>query len=400
MIAHRRTLIIAAAAFLLVDLALTFLWGGWVARERLDPLLALPSRMVALLVPLAVARLQGERTRWLAYGLAILAAAGLHLLLMSALAVRVAWLQLLVPVGISLVWMLILDQGYRAMGKASGFARVAGWAGLILAPLLAAVIATFALQQAYAAPRSGQRVTMITGLPLVWGEGGGDITSVLSGDGAPDPAMRALEARFAMTTIDTITTETLPTGTPLLVVHPKALAPAELVALDTWVRDGGRALILADAFLAWEPSFPLGDTRNPPITSLLTPLLDHWGLDLILPAKGEPIVVRQEAGYKLRFAAPGVFAFQGRKGIRCRISQGGIVADCSVDKGRAILVADADLLDQAQWLASGSGEGDASISPALWRSDNIGWIADMLGALGGGQPQRARAQPVWIQPAT
>ena len=67
-------------------------------------------------------------------------------------------------------------------------------------------------------------------------------------------------------------------STPLLLLaQPRALAPAEMVKLDSWVRDGGKLLILADPALQWGSLYPLGDKRRPLFTSLLSPLFSHWG---------------------------------------------------------------------------------------------------------------------------
>ena len=68
----------------------------------------------------------------------------------------------------------------------------------------------------------------------------------------------------------------------LLLLQPRRLSPAELVAIDAWARRGGRTLVLADPHLDWERPFPLGDPRNPVAASLLDPLLEHWGARLEL----------------------------------------------------------------------------------------------------------------------
>ena len=53
-------------------------------------------------------------------------------------------------------------------------------------------------------------------------------------------------------------------GGLLLAAQPQALTAERLVALDDWVRAGGRLVLLADPSLRWESSRPLGDRFRPP----------------------------------------------------------------------------------------------------------------------------------------
>ena len=46
--------------------------------------------------------------------------------------------------------------------------------------------------------------------------------------------------------------------------HPLAQPAEDLVALDDWVRGGGRVLLLADPMLEWPSKRPLGDPLRPP----------------------------------------------------------------------------------------------------------------------------------------
>ena len=65
-------------------------------------------------------------------------------------------------------------------------------------------------------------------------------------------------------------------GRLLLMAHPLAQTAENLVALDAWVRRGGRVLLLADPMLEWPSKRPLGDPLRPPPmfadTGLLAPL--------------------------------------------------------------------------------------------------------------------------------
>lgn len=392
----RRT-IWALLAFFVADLLLTPFWSGWVVEARLDPLLAVPPRFVTLLVPVLLLAPLERKARATGLALALIVMSVAHLLMTTTMAVRTGWQQHSALFIISVLWCALADgvvQHWRARGK--------GWAGagiIIAAALLLSLVAGFAIRKAYMPPARQTPLTLLTSLPLLWGEAeNADIAAALQGDAAaPAPAYRLLQQRFAVTPIDAVTRESLPEQGVLLVAHPRALAPAELVALDAWVRGGGKTLILADAFLAWEPPYPLGDKRNPPVTSLLTPLLDHWGLDLILPANGpeRPDLRIDDGPHRLALAAPGIFAPKGAaKGVACAIQLGGALADCTVGKGRALLLGDADLLDAQHWLAPAFlDSGDEDLSPALWRADNMAWLSERLDALADPSPDQPASQP-------
>jgi hypothetical protein len=120
--------------------------------------------------------------------------------------------------------------------------------------------------------------------------------------------------------------------------HPQAQTAENLVALDDWVRGGGRLLLLADPLLEWPSERPLGDPLRPPPMFMDTGLLAHWGLRLDAPDQRGP-AVRRLADFDVLTVSP------GRLVGRCAISADALVAQCRIGKGEAIVVADADLLD-------------------------------------------------------
>ncbi len=195
---------------------------------------------------------------------------------------------------------------------------------------------------------------LITTLPLPWGEGGAN--NIIDPAAEPLPAYLSLQLEYQIKLIDGLDAKTLK-GTPLLLLaQPRAFASSEFAALDKWVREGGRILILADPALAWESSYPLGDKRRPLFTSLMSPLFAHWGIDLVLPMEegGEKTILRKVSGLTLRTVTPG--AWQPRGGVKaaqCAIDNQGLTAQCNVGKGRAVLIADADLLDADLWQGTG-----------------------------------------------
>ena len=173
-------------------------------------------------------------------------------------------------------------------------------------------------------------LALLTSLPIVLGEDFG-----LKSTGSP--ALTALSAKFEVKPISTASAKDLPQSL-LLMAQPPAQIAENLVALDDWVRRGGRVLLLGDPMLEWPSSRPLGDPLRPPPMFADTGLLAHWGLRLDAPEE-RGTAVRNLAGYNILTASPG--ALYGG----CKISADRLVADCRIGKGRAIVVADADLLN-------------------------------------------------------
>lgn len=167
---------------------------------------------------------------------------------------------------------------------------------------------------------------LITSLPLLFGEKFGL-------DGERPEVTAWLEQRYRLTAIDL--PSQLPPGATLLMIQPRALPAEELVTLDKWVRDGGRLLLLADPRLEWPSERPLGDKLRPPPMFADTGLLGHWGLRLDSPDKPGPVTIDG-----VNYGSPGTLVATGEQ---CQVDQG-ILARCGIDRGRAVVVADADWL--------------------------------------------------------
>ena len=196
---------------------------------------------------------------------------------------------------------------------------------------------------------------LLTSLPLVFGEEFG-----LEDSGSP--ALTALSERYGVTPISTTAANELARGSLLLMAQPPAQAPENLVALDEWVRRGGRLLLLADPMLEWPSRRPLGDPLRPPPMFTDTGLLVHWGLSLDAPDNRGP-APRKLGGKTIATVSPGTL--HGR----CAISGDRLVADCPVGKGRATIVADADLLN-VKALGDGANGNLAAITESLARLRN------------------------------
>ena len=183
------------------------------------------------------------------------------------------------------------------------------------------------------------RLLLLTSLPLLFNEDFG-----LQGSGSP--ALKALRSHYAVVPISVADGAELAKGRLLLMAQPRAQTAENLVVLDTWVRRGGRLLLLADPMLEWPSKLPLGDLTRPPANFMDTGLLSHWGLTLQMPdrrGKAE----RGLSGRQIVTMSPG--ALNGA----CALSSDRLVARCQIGRGEAVVVADADFLNVDQ-LGSGA----------------------------------------------
>lgn len=373
-----RTVSIAA-----LTLLLAWIVGGQALLGRIDPALALPILALAMLL-LAVWQ-RGEETA--SRRLNALALLGLLLaaqaLLGLVLAGSAGWRQLaLVGVsGAAAAWVAdrLVQRRWRMrwLPWFAGLVLVTGWFAsghMLLAALYRPALAAAGTPAA----------TMLTGLPLRW-SGSGDIAAIISSGAEDDPALVRLEALGPVALADSLAEQVPPPGGTLLIAHPRALAPRELVAIDAFVRGGGKAVLLADALSGWPARHPLGDPRNPPVTSLLTPLLDHWGVVLGSAPTGDNAVSAIAVdGARLRLSSAGAFE---RLPPRCRSFADRRVARCPIGAGEAWLVGDADLLFAPLWSPLVPG------AHHLRRADTIEWLAARLWPGAGVAP----LQPLWIR---
>ena len=206
----------------------------------------------------------------------------------------------------------------------------------VLAVLAIALLAAGALAFAGRQRPAPDRPTllMLTSLPILFSE-------EFSLEGGGSLALQALETRYRVRPISVTSVAELGRNRLLLLAHPPAQTAENLVALDGWVRAGGRVLLLADPMLEWPSSRPLGDPLRPAPMFADTGLLARWGLRLDAPDEAGP-KTQTLAGREIMTASPGTL--HGR----CRISASRLMADCAIGKGRAIIVADADFIGVEQ----------------------------------------------------
>lgn len=223
---------------------------------------------------------------------------------------------------------------------------------LALALLLGAVLALgawlgFARVPAEAPAQAP--VGLFTTLPILWNEAE-DVAGLLNDPEPPHWARAGIARRGAIVPLDALAG---PQGFGpldrlgrLVIAQPRPLSPDENVALDAWVRGGGRLLLIVDPALTEESRYALGDPRRPQGLVLLSPILRRWGLDLQFdevqpPGEREAKVL----GIALPVNLPGRFAISGNGA--CRLGEQGLAVTCAVGKGRVVALADAAVLERA-----------------------------------------------------
>jgi hypothetical protein len=181
-------------------------------------------------------------------------------------------------------------------------------------------------------------------IPVYWGESA-SFGGLVSGEGEGHWARPQLEADYAIRLLDVLDPASLKGLTFLILAQPRPLAPAENVALDDWVRQGGHLLLFADPMLTGESRFAIGDRRRPQDTILLSPILGHWGLDLEFDdsqAAGPLVIGAGQA--RIPVNLPGRFAVRPGDG-ECTLLGAGVLARCTIGSGRVLALADAAILD-------------------------------------------------------
>lgn len=219
---------------------------------------------------------------------------------------------------------------------------------------------------AASAPDQRPALGLMTSLPLYWQEEA-SLADIAAGRAVPPWQRRRIETRFVLVPLDTLSP--LPALSPdapetdplaglerLAVIQPRGLAPADNVALDQWVRAGGKLLLVLDPALTGDYAAPLGDPRRPVDSALVPPVVARWGLAIGFDAAQQGDVAEVPLGEgTLPLALAGRIAITDPAAGGCRLLADAAVAVCSVGRGQVTLVADAAVFEHPE-LAGDEGE--------------------------------------------
>jgi hypothetical protein len=219
---------------------------------------------------------------------------------------------------------------------------------------------------------SRETLGLMSSLPLYWPEGS-NLADLAAGRGEAVWQRTAMEQAYALVPLDTLSpiaaqspgapeTDPLAGLTRLAVIQPRGLSPADNVALDSWVRRGGRLLLVLDPALTGEYVLPLGDPRRPVDTALIPPVVARWGMAVRFDDTQPATVTTAPLGDAiLPLALPGRITVTDPAAGGCSVTAGGAAAICRVGEGRVTLVADAALFEHREL----AGEGGAGLVAVL-----------------------------------
>ncbi|MFN3989824.1 MAG: hypothetical protein ACK4IS_06160 [Erythrobacter sp.] len=196
----------------------------------------------------------------------------------------------------------------------------------------------------------------MTSLPLYWPLGA-SITDIAS-SAASAPWQRAsLETHHTLVLLDTLSpiaatapgqSESNPLAglSRLAVIQPRGLAPSDNVALDDWVRAGGRLLLVLDPQLSGDYHLALGDPRRPSDVALIPPVLARWGLAIRYDDQ-QPLTERRVAlgAGTIPLVLAGEVVVSSEAAQRCTLAAEGAAARCRVGAGQVTLLADAAVFE-------------------------------------------------------
>jgi hypothetical protein len=237
---------------------------------------------------------------------------------------------------------------------------------------VAAAAAPCANGHASAANSEPPPLAVMTSLPLFWPLGAA-MGDVLSGAAPPPWQQSAISPCYSPVAIDTLSPDNglapdNPDNGPLAghkrlaVIQPRGLSPADNVALDNWVRGGGRLLLMLDPALTGEYDLPLGDPRRPVDAALIPPVVARWGMAVRFDeAQAAELRTAPMGAVALPLVLAGEVAITDPGAGQCTLLADGAAARCVVGKGRVTLIADAALFEHPEL----AGEGGAAVQAVL-----------------------------------
>jgi len=198
----------------------------------------------------------------------------------------------------------------------------------------------------------------MTSLPLYWPLDA-EFGDLAQGNGAKPWQRDLIEQEFELVLLDTLSP--IPTISPdgaetdplvgldrLAIVQPRGLSPADNLALDDWVREGGHLLLVLDPMLTGEYEYPLGDPRRPIDSALIPPLVKRWGMEITFDETQDFKLQEAPLGIgHIWYALPGKITREQTPLSSCQLSVYDTVARCFIGKGRVTIVADAASFEHA-----------------------------------------------------
>ncbi len=242
-------------------------------------------------------------------------------------------------------------------------------------------------------PGEREPLGLMTSLPIYWPDGVA-LTDLVARDAKLPWVRTHLEGRFDLSALDTLSPQdgdadeaalpddafgeappTLASLGQLMVIQPRGLTPADNVALDDWVTQGGELLLALDPMLAGHYSYPLGDPRNPQMSTLVPPVLARWGLTIVFDEK-QPLAIQTFAydggalpavmSGELGLADAGVGqGDETQAAPKCALEAQGRVAVCDIGEGRATIVADATVFEVHDWSDAAASDLQALLDKAF-----------------------------------
>ncbi len=220
------------------------------------------------------------------------------------------------------------------------------------------------------------RIGLMSSLPLYWPLGA-DLATIAQGQGQVPWQRTALARSYALEPLDTLSpipalAADQPEIDPLAglrriaIIQPRGLSASDNVALDSWVRAGGRLLLVLDPALTGEYDLPLGDPRRPVDTALIPPVVARWGLAVSFDEDQAVAVTSARLGETaLPLALSGAVTIIDPKAADCTLLASGAAARCRVGRGEVTLIADAALFEHEELAGENAATMRAVIAGAL-----------------------------------
>lgn len=198
----------------------------------------------------------------------------------------------------------------------------------------------------------------MTSLPIYWELGQG-LEEFARGEADLPWQRTAMSQCYSIVALDTLSpvaglspddpdTDPLEGIEHLAIIQPRGLSPSDNVALDNWVRAGGRLLLVLDPMLTGEYELPLGDPRRPVDSAAIPPVVKRWGMEISFDEQQELALkeARLDLGH-LWLSLPGRIARDQTLNPTCRLAIEDAIARCRVEKGWVTLLADAASFEHA-----------------------------------------------------